>query len=292
MQSTTLARPSMAATIRKITSISTLPHVTLEILKLSNNSRSGAGDMEKIIQTDAALTSKLMKMVNSAHFSLREPVLDVRKAIVFLGFKVVKDIALAASVCDLFANDKPIGSYRRTDLWRHSVCVAIAAKLIAQKTKLNIQDQVFSTGILHDIGIIMIDQYLHDHFEKIMELHEENPNLGLLEANILGFTHTQLGAEVATTWKLPEEFLTVIENHHSPIKAKEKHRPFVSIMHIADVIINGQQMGFVAEKSIDAAQFNFALTQLNFSRKDIGIIVAELPEEFKKAKDLIELVEG
>ncbi|MCO4782972.1 MAG: HDOD domain-containing protein [Candidatus Cloacimonetes bacterium] len=292
MQTTPLARPSMATTIRKITSISTLPHVTLEILKLSNNSRSGAGDMEKIIQTDAALTSKLMKMVNSAHFSLREPVLDVRKAIVFLGFKVVKDIALAASVCDLFANDKPIGSYRRTDLWRHSVCVAIAAKLIAQKTKLNIQDQVFSTGILHDIGIIMIDQYLHTHFEKIMEEHEKNPDLGKLEEEILGFSHTQLGAEVATTWKLPEEFLTVIENHHAPVKAKEKHRPFVSIMHIADVIINGQQMGFVAEKAINAQQFNFALTQLNFKKKDIGIIVAELPEEFKKAKDLIELVEG
>ena len=76
---------------------------------------SGAADMEKIIQTDAALTSKLMKMVNSAHFSLREPVLDIRKAIVFLGFKVVKDIALAASVCDLFANDVPIGNYRRRD---------------------------------------------------------------------------------------------------------------------------------------------------------------------------------
>ncbi|MCJ8344768.1 HDOD domain-containing protein [bacterium] len=115
MQTSPLPRPNMAATIRKITSISTLPHVTLEILKLSNNSMSGAADMEKIIQTDAALTSKLMKMVNSAHFSLREPVLDIRKAIVFLGFKVVKDIALAASVCDLFANDVPIGNYRRRD---------------------------------------------------------------------------------------------------------------------------------------------------------------------------------
>ncbi|MCJ8345886.1 HDOD domain-containing protein, partial [bacterium] len=170
--------------------------------------------------------------------------------------------------------------------------VAIAAKLIAQNTKLNVQDQVFSTGILHDIGIIMIDQYLHTHFAEIMRQHEVNPNLSEIEKDILGFTHTQLGAEVATTWKLPEEFLTVIENHHNPISAKEKHRPFVSIMHIADVIINGQGVGFVAEKMINAEQFNFALNQLNFKKKDIGIIVSELPNEFTKAKELIELVEG
>ena len=111
MTQTELVKPSFAATIRKINSISTLPHIAFKIMQLTSDPKATATDLEEVIRTDPSLTSKLLKITNSAHFALREPVVEVKKAVVFLGFKTVKDLALSASVCDLFKSKEKIGDF-------------------------------------------------------------------------------------------------------------------------------------------------------------------------------------
>ena len=130
-----LIKPSLESTIRKISSVSTLPHVALKIVELTSDPTSTAADLESVIRSDPALTARLLKMSNSAHFGLSERILEIRKAVIFLGFKTVKDLALSASVCELFRNSTQIGRYKRTDLWKHSIGVALCSKAISQKSE-------------------------------------------------------------------------------------------------------------------------------------------------------------
>ena len=292
MSETQLMPPNLEETVRRIKSVSTLPDVALKIIQITSDPKSSVADLENVINGDPGLTAKIIKMVNSAHFGLSEKIMKVHKAIVFLGFKSVRDLALSASVCDLFQQDESIGHYTRPGLWKHSVGVAITAKLIAQKTEFNVGDFVFSTSIMHDIGIVMLDQYLHDHLIECM-LHPECLRKGLhnIESEIVGFSHQDLAGKVVETWELPKEFSEVCLYHHRPRSASYNSRPICSIVYLANILCDARQFGFVESSDINSADFNFALKTLNFKKTDISIILEELPSQLKTAADLINLVD-
>jgi len=288
-----LVKPNLDATIRKITSVSTLPHVALKIVELTSDPKSTAADLESVIRSDPALTARLLKMSNSAHFGLSERILEIRKAVIFLGFKTVKDLALSASVCELFRNSTQIGRYRRTDLWKHSIGVALCSKAISQKSEMGLEDHVFSTGILHDLGIVITDQYLHDHFVAVLT-HPEGDKVALevLEQEVIGFSHQDLAKGVVANWNLPHEFQISVAAHHNPSKANKKDKPLLSVLYLANTVCNAINFGFVETRKVNPEEFNHSLTTLNFTKTDVQILLEDMPEEFEKAKDLIELADS
>jgi putative nucleotidyltransferase with HDIG domain len=293
MASPQLVKPSFDVTLRKIVSVSTLPHVALKILDLTSDPESTAAQLESVIKGDPALTTRILKICNSAHFGLAERVLEVKKAVIFMGFKTVKDLALSASVCELFKNANLIGRYKRTDLWRHSVGVAITAKAIAERTNKDLQDYVFSTGILHDIGIVMLDQYLHEHFVEVMiQLDATNSTLEELEESVIGFGHEKLAHAIMENWNLPDEFGASVAFHHHPARAPRGHRDLVAVLYLANTICNAIDFGFVESKRVDPDEFNFCLSILGFTKTDVEIILAAMPEEFDTARDMIELADS
>lgn len=288
-----LVKPNLEATIRKISSISTLPHVALKIVELTSDPTSTAGDLENVIKSDPALTARLLKMSNSAHFGLSERILEIRKAVIFLGFKTVKDLALSASVCELFRNSTQIGRYKRTDLWKHSIGVALCSKAISQKSEMGLEDYVFSTGILHDLGIVMMDQYLHDHFLAVMS-HPSGDKVTLeeLEEEIIGFSHQDLAKGVITNWNLPQEFQVSVANHHNPSRSSKSVKSLLCVLFLANTVCNAINFGFVETRKVNPEEFNHALQVLNFTKTDVQILLEDMPREFDKARDLIELADS
>ena len=261
-------------------------------IEITSDNNSSASDLEDVIKSDPGLTAKLLKMVNSAHFGLSEKVLEIRKAIVFMGFKSVRDVALSASVCELFKQDVPIGHYTRSGLWRHSVGVAVTANVIAQRTEFDVGDFVFSTAIMHDIGIVMLDQYLHEYFAACMH-YPDCLSIGIhnVEADIMGFTHQDLAREVVKNWGLPDEFVQTCSYHHRPEMASEACQVINSIIYMANTLCDARDFGFTESSQINSKEFNFSLHKLNFTKTDVSIILEELPLEFEKANDLINLVD-
>ena len=290
---TNLIKPNLDATVRKISSVSTLPHIALKIVELTSDPDSTAADLESVIRSDPALTARLLKMSNSAHFGLSERILEIRKAVIFLGFKTVKDLALSASVCELFRNATEIGRYRRTDLWKHSVGVALCSKAISQKSEMGLEDHVFSTGILHDLGIVMIDQYLHDHFIAVLT-HPQSEDFPLedLENEIIGFSHQDLAREVIGSWNLPGEFKIAVSAHHHPSKASRADRPLLAVLYLANTMCNAINFGFVETRKVNPEEFNVSLQILKFTKTDVQILLEDMPEEFEKAKDLMDLADS
>ena len=273
--------------LAKIDEVSTLPQVLKKILDVTADENAGASDLQDILKADPAITSKLLKVANSAYYGLQQNVVNIKNAIIFLGFKTVKNLAVAASVCDMFKSQDTVGGYSREDLWKHSVVVAICAKTIAQRAGLKSGEDVFTAGIMHDIGIIMEDQYLHDRFLTLLERTDLN-EVGFTKAEMeaFGFDHALFGESITIQWKIPSEITKLIAFHHKPRQAPEDYQQSATIIYLADVLCNAKKIGFVPNQKVDKNELNIALESLNFKKEDVSLILAELPAEIDKAREL------
>ena len=283
-------KPHLSDVVTKVGDISTLPQILRKILDVTSDPTAGAAELQDILKADPAITSKMLKLANSAYYSLPQKVLNIKRAVVLLGFKTVKNLAIATSVCDLFKSKGKINNYSREDLWKHSVVVAVCAKSIAQSTGLKIGEDIFTAGIMHDIGIIMEDQYFNADFIRVLE----NPSLeevGLIEAErtVFGFDHSSFGEKIALQWKIPKEIAEIIASHHRPRLASENQRKPAAIIYLADVICTARKIGLCLNKKVNKTDFNFAMDTIDFKKEDISVIIDELPREIEKAKNLFML---
>lgn len=280
-------KPDINKIVLKIKEISTLPQVLKKILDVTSDPASGASDLQDILKSDPALTAKILKVANSAYYGLSEKVTNVKRAIIFLGFKTVKNLSLAVSVSDMFKSDETVMGYSRAELWKHSVAVAVCAKSIIQRVGLSASEDVFTAGIMHDVGLIMEDQYVHPLFEKVLTDGQLLEN-GLIETErkVLGFDHADLGEKVVRHWKIPDEIATVISYHHKPRVAPEEHKKSAAVIYLADVICSARKIGAVLNTKVDRADLDAVMAILDFTKEDITVIIDDLKQEIDRAKDL------
>ncbi len=280
-------KPPLSQVIEKLGEVSTLPQVLQRILQVTSDPNAGASDLQDILRVDPALTAKILKVANSAYYGLSQKVVDMKKAVVFLGFKTVKNLAVAASVCDLFKSEENINDYSRKELWKHSVVVAICAKSIALRAGLKISEEVFTAAIMHDIGIVMEDQFFNKDFARVLQDPRlETEGMPFVEKEVFGFDHAQLGERVAEHWKIPKEISRIIASHHQPRSAPEDHTLQAAIVFLANVICNAKKAGYAVRQKINREDIDFVLKHLNFEKDDVAVIVEEMNSEISMAKDL------
>src|SRR5215467_13088234 len=141
--------------VRKVSSIATLPEVTVRIIKTVEDPRSSAAQLHSIIAHDPALVTRILKVVNSSFYGLPGQIASIERAIVLLGLNAVKNIAVAASLGQLFRGIKLCEGFTAKDLWTHCVSVATTARYLSREMKLPISDEAFLAGMIHDIGILV-----------------------------------------------------------------------------------------------------------------------------------------
>ena len=155
---------------RRIDQISTLPQVALRVMKVANDPNSGAANLKEVMEGDVALSARVLRCVNSSAYAVRVKVTNLQQAIAYLGMKQIRNLAMTASVSQLFKQDETIGTFRRAGLWRHFVSVGLAARLIAMRLKFANFEDMFLAGLLHDIGIVFEDQYAHRDFVATIQV--------------------------------------------------------------------------------------------------------------------------
>ena len=216
--------------------LSSLPASAHRVIEVVSDSDSEASDLEEVISLDPTLTAKLLRVTNSAYYGFSDPVADIRRAIVILGFNSVRSLALSISVCDLFRSDDKIGLYSRAQLWQHSVTVGVASKMICRRTGFGESEEGFVGGMLHDIGMVIEDQYAHDLFEQVVQATEAGEGeLWQNEREILGIDHAELGRRLSAKWRFPDTIAKAIGLHHQPSLA-DKDSELAHVLHIADFI--------------------------------------------------------
>ncbi len=270
---------------QKISEVSSLPAVTLQIIDLAEDPDVGAEDLLEAIRSDPALAMRLMRTVNSSYYALRDKVADLKQAIALLGFDEIRNLALTAYVSPLFRRTGGHRGYTRRGLWSHMVGTGMIAQRIAEESGRVRPQEAYLGGLLHDLGIILIDQYLNQRFCQIIDTLTEGAPLCDVENSILGFDHTVFGEYVAARWNLPEHVTKAIGCHHSPDAYEGPHRQMVCIVSLADCLC--QLRGFpplgVPNTRVPTVQpFN----ELGLGKEQVTAIVAQLDDILQSADEM------
>lgn len=278
--------------LRKITqsllNLPTLPTIHARLIEMVDHPHTTASQLGDLILEDQVLTAKLIKMCNSAYYGLTSEVHDVRRAIVLLGFDIVREIGLGVSVLNFFKRDG--GSSSTLDLakfWEHSAVVGIAAKLIAKKYFPQFEKEAFIAGLLHDLGKVILLQYLPEDFNAIVqEARQGDRYLYEIETDFFSVHHGIIGSWLGVKWKLPESVTDCMQFHHQPMRASQ-HKELLACVVLGNIIAQAQGMGHSGNwKSIEI-QDNIRLFLNEFAIfgdfEEVFTVSEDLPQELERA---------
>jgi len=233
-------KPVLTDVLRRIDEVSTIPQMALRFMQVANDPKSTMEDLTAVLANDPALTTRVLRLVNSAAFPVRQKITHLQQAIAYLGLKQVRNLGIAITVSDLFKARGSLGPYNRSNLWRHMVAVGIGARSIARRLELPNCEEFFLAGLVHDIGIVFEDQYVHQQFCQAVRSLAQNRLLIEQEHDYMAFDHTQLGACVAEQWGLPAPAKAAIRHHHASASFDGEDKLAARCVELANVICSEQ----------------------------------------------------
>ncbi len=190
-----------------------LPQTLAEVLRLNRDDRSSAEDLARVLMRDPPLTAKVLRIVNSPFYGVGRQIGSMTQAVVTLGVRQITALALSTSVYKM--TDNWGSSFDRIRFWRHSLEVAIAARMIAEKTGSRQAEEAFIAGMLHDIGLLVLESSFPEVFADIWKKATHERDRTELEEETWGTNHAQLGQFLLERWRLPESICQGVGHHHT-----------------------------------------------------------------------------
>jgi putative nucleotidyltransferase with HDIG domain len=226
-----------AELVAKVDNLPPVSSAALGLVNLLDQPGVGNEDLVHVIRCDSVLTAKLLRACNSSYFSFSEPVTSVDQAVLMLGHQQVLHVVLNLALGGSMNSPLPGYAVEANELWRHSLTAAMAAEVIAN-SGLDVNaapETAFTAGLLHDFGKLAMNQVLTPEVqEEIRGRIKEGVARVEAERTILGTDHGEVGAFLLNSWKLPEEIVEAVANHHQPVL---KPRPRLSaVAHLADCL--------------------------------------------------------
>ncbi|RME00315.1 MAG: HDOD domain-containing protein, partial [Calditrichaeota bacterium] len=163
-----MSKENLTRILDNISDLPTLPTVYMRINRLLQSPDSNVSEIARIIESDQAISSKVLRLVNSSFFGFSRKVTQINHAVVLLGFNAVRNTVLSISVFESFKSSNS-GIFDRREFWKHSIATGIIARLLAKELKLGQEEEAFSGGILHDLGKLVLDQHLPKRFARILD---------------------------------------------------------------------------------------------------------------------------
>ena len=263
--------------------ISSIKEVIMQLITVLNDPDSSTIDLKKIIEKDPPLTARLLKLANSAYYGFQRSISEIQEAIVALGFNTVKELALAQKVCELFKQGKDIDGYSRVELWKNSMAVAFCNKFIYMREVRELGENTFTAGLLHNIGIIIEDQFMHEEFtEVLLKVQKDNCNLFEAENSILGFDHADIGRAITYDWDFPYELVLAIGKHHEPDKDFDLLNIITLTSYISDYICQRNAIGYCDAPVENQSFYTMCMNEVKIKEKAMEFIVEDVKKEIRK----------
>jgi len=237
--------------INKMKEIKSFPQFVVETLRKLNDPTSSASDVAISLSRDEGLVLRTLKLANSAAYGMTRNISDVSEAIALLGYKNISNIVLAATVYTVM--DKGLNGYAldRGELWRHSLTVAYASRYIAQTTKKIPPEEAYVGGLLHDVGKVVLNDYVHFGYGLIVkEVEERRIPFADAEVKIIGFDHATVGSLLVERWNLPKGYYHSTLLHHKPNELEPENaefQPLVDVVSVANSICLMMGIGIGAD---------------------------------------------
>jgi HD-like signal output (HDOD) protein len=278
--------------IENIKQLPALPLIVNKLIKVVNSPDTSAEDAAELIEKDPALTSKVLRLANSAFYGMPRSISSVSSAVVILGFNTLKSLVLSASVINMFPSSGPKIAFDRLRFWKHSIVSAMVARSIAQHIMgVTVMDpqSAFCAGIMHDIGKLIFELFTPADYAAVCKKSQEK-GMPLVEAesSVMGITHAQIGHILADKWALPLELEAAIVYHHDPQAAKNI-RELVTTVHLADGIAHNLNCGLWDEEALPNEWKN-ARGLLSIDDQEYQRMTASLKGEIDKYKEFFSII--
>lgn len=272
------AAANIASAISGLNSLPAMPVIAQKLLTLPLDTDDGEVQMIKLIGQDPLITAKIVGLANTPIFGVARKVSTINDAAMLLGFTRIKSVAIGIATMSALTK-LPEGHFKVNDLWLRSMTVAVAMRTIARAMPARarpMEDQIFLAGLLHDIGYLalaFLDTQSSNTLHAKLQAQPERP-IHEVEQELIGITHSEIGAQLASRWHLPEDIISVIRHHHTPDEeAAEAGQPMVRLVSFAGKII--------AEEEVTEAEWQ-ELGVDPTKDEDIRSQIAELAEQAKQ----------
>ncbi len=230
-----------------------LPEVSIKINHLLTQGDYTSASLAELIAHDADISARLLRLVNSSFYGLPSKVDTIQRAVTIAGAREIRNLVMATTAMRTFTGIPP-DLVDMVDFWRHAVITGVLAQAISELCDTLHTDRLFVAGMLHDLGRLVIYLTLPEKARDILYITGGDEwILAQTEQEILGFSHTDVGAELFKAWGLPEGLQTVARYHHQPHLAKEYDHD-VAIVHIALAIARGQLAGYSLDEMLWAIE--------------------------------------
>lgn len=269
-----------AEVVAAIERLPTFSQTVVRLAQLLRDEEAGPGEYEAVVQLDPALTANILRIANSAFFALSRRISSVHDAVTLLGTRRLFEVASMAAVQAVVPPKLPGYAIDSANYWSHSLAVAVLAERLAKERRLAVPALTFTSGLLHDIGKLVISAFLASRLDQLRALLDADQRpLDACEREILGADHAEIGAELAQHWHLPEQVVWAIAHHHQPSLLPDgSPNPTLDLVHAADCLAH--TLGFGADvaglqRTVDAQ----AMTRLGLRQVDLEHVASRaLPE--------------
>lgn len=271
--------------LSKISSISTMPPAAAEVAHLLQDPEADIKNIVRAIEYDPGMASNILRMANSAYYGCSEKISSVKEAIVRLGTKSIFQMVMAWAFSPLAQQDVPGYGLPSGQLWEHSIAVAVGAEQLAWDLNLKSPAHIFTAGLLHDVGKIVLGSFVQVDISSILELVSiEQLSFEVAEQHVLGIDHAEAGATLLERWNLPSSVTEVSRWHHQPEWHSGKALA-IDLVHVADTMC---LMGGIGA-GIDASYYQTSpevASRLNLSLLATEEIISQILNRLHEVREL------
>jgi len=295
-EKTPISPVERAERLRKATesvmTLPTLPAVFDGLLRMLDDPTTSTRRLAQALSRDQVLTVRLLKTANSAFYGFPQKVSTTSLALVVLGQEATRDVVLATSVMETFRKSRQDGRFDMVKFWDHSLAVAVAARELARKLRWESPGEVFTAGLLHDIGQVVLHEHHPDLFQTVVRrVKTENVDLNEVELEVLGATHPQVGGWLCRHWNLPTSLCDAVEFHHAPELCQGENQPLAALIALADNFAHQTDTGgkWLGRPSVEVGERTLKILSshgITVRAEDLPVLLEMVAGEIARAASL------
>lgn len=269
--------------VADISDLPTMPAAALAVIRETDSAVSNARSISKHLVQDQSLATRVLRLSNSAYYGLSRQVSDINEAVIILGNRTVRNLAVIASSFPWLSKSFPGYGIGPAEMWKHAFGTGVAAKVVARKYGEADPETAFTAGLIHNLGLVALSARLEGR-SGVLVTHAKQANATFSEIEIatFGFDHSAVGAHLAEMWNLPAALTACIRFHHSPNEATA-HQSLVDCVHVGEQLVFAMDLG-IPELGMLHPSCTESLRRLSVQPEDYESLVEECSAAYADAE--------
>lgn len=235
-------RKEVKKKLRKLEGLPTLPPIVQKLNQMIEDERTSLNQIAELIEKDQVITTKVLRLANSAFYGFPRKVSTVQQAMMLLGVNVLRILIMTSSIFEIIHRED-------VGLWEHSVGVAACAKILAEHLDVKDPQEITTAGLLHDLGKVVEKVAFKEDYEEILRLVAEGVEPLEAEKRVLGLNHAEIGAFLMSQWNIPERLIEAVLAHHN-FDLTKKYKKESALLHLADFLVHARVYGETLHKRV------------------------------------------